>query len=139
MVAGSRRASPCSNEWRPRSFIPVAAAVVVSTLCRGFLLGTAPVFGLPAVGTPGPVATGLALVPGITGGLLAIAATGMVYFAEDCFTKLPLHWMWWPAVGGLIVGVGGLVEPRALGVGYDVIDQLRAAAICTRNTTANDC
>jgi chloride channel protein, CIC family len=32
--------------------------------------------------------------------------------------------MWWPAIGGAIIGVGGLIEPRALGVGYDVIDQL---------------
>ena len=32
--------------------------------------------------------------------------------------------MWWPAIGGLIIGIGGLIEPRALGVGYDVIGQL---------------
>lgn len=32
--------------------------------------------------------------------------------------------MWWPAIGGLVIGAGGLIEPRALGVGYDVIDQL---------------
>ncbi|MFJ7216101.1 chloride channel protein [Amycolatopsis sp. NPDC098790] len=111
-------------EWRPRSFVPVAAAVLTSTLCRGFLLGTAPVFGLPAAPAPGPGAAVLALVPGITGGLLAIAATALVYLAEDGFARLPIHWMWWPAIGGLVIGVGGLVEPRALGVGYDVIDQL---------------
>ncbi|RSD14021.1 chloride channel protein [Amycolatopsis eburnea] len=111
-------------EWRPRSFVPVAAAVVTSTLCRGFFLGTEPVFGLPAAPAPGPGADVLALVPGITGGLLAIAATALVYLAEDGFARLPIHWMWWPAIGGLVIGAGGLVEPRALGVGYDVIDQL---------------
>ncbi|HEY3463567.1 MAG TPA: chloride channel protein [Amycolatopsis sp.] len=111
-------------EWRPRSFVPVAAAVLTSTLCRGFLLGTDPVFGLPAAPAPGAVADVLALVPGITGGLLAIAATALVYLAEDGFARLPIHWMWWPAIGGLVIGAGGLVEPRALGVGYDVIDQL---------------
>ncbi|SEF37972.1 H+/Cl-antiporter ClcA [Amycolatopsis pretoriensis] len=111
-------------EWRPRSFVPVAAAVLTSTLCRGFLLGTDPVFGLPAAPAPGAGADVLALVPGITGGLLAIAATALVYLAEDGFARLPIHWMWWPAIGGLVIGVGGLVEPRALGVGYDVIDQL---------------
>jgi H+/Cl- antiporter ClcA len=111
-------------EWRPRSLVPVAMAVAVSTVCRGFLLGTGPVFGVPAPGTPGPVADGLALVPGVTGGLLAIAATALVYLAEDGFARLPVHWMWWPAIGGLVIGLGGLVEPRALGVGYDVIDQL---------------
>jgi len=51
-------------------------------------------------------------------------ATGLVYLAEDGFSRLPIHWMWWPAIGGLIIGTGGLAEPRALGVGYDVIDQL---------------
>jgi H+/Cl- antiporter ClcA len=110
-------------EWRPRSLIPVAAAVTVSTICRGFLLGANPVFPVHGVGAPGPVADGLALVPGLTGGLLAIAATALVYLAEDVFHRLPVHWMWWPAIGGLIIGLGGLVEPRALGVGYDVIDQ----------------
>jgi H+/Cl- antiporter ClcA len=111
-------------EWRPRSLVPVVAAVVVSTVCRYFLLGSAPIFLVPDVANPGPAIDGLALVPGLTGGLLAIAATGLVYLAEDGFHRLPVHWMWWPAIGGLIVGVGGLIEPRALGVGYDVIDQL---------------
>jgi hypothetical protein len=32
--------------------------------------------------------------------------------------------MWWPAIGGAVIGLGGLIEPRALGVGYDVIGQL---------------
>ena len=32
--------------------------------------------------------------------------------------------MWWPAIGGLVVGIGGLIFPRALGTGYDVIASL---------------
>jgi H+/Cl- antiporter ClcA len=76
-------------EWRPRSFIPVAASVVVSTICRGFLLGRGPVFAVPNPPSPGATATALALVPGITGGLLAIAATALVYLAEDGFHRLP--------------------------------------------------
>ena len=111
-------------EWRPRSLVPVGAAVTVAVVCRGWLLGTAPVFPVTDLVHPGPAAIGLSLIPGLTGGLLAIAATGLVYLAEDAFTKLPFHWMWWPAIGGAIIGLGGLIEPRALGVGYDVIDQL---------------
>jgi len=112
-------------EWRPRSFVPTVAAVAVGTVVRGFLLGSAPVFPVDATGlqlTPGIEA--FAVAAGITGGLLAIAATWLVYRAEDAFHKLPIHWMWWPAIGGLIIGAGGLIEPRALGVGYDVIDEL---------------
>ncbi|HTU74057.1 MAG TPA: chloride channel protein [Trebonia sp.] len=111
-------------EWRPRSFIPVSAAVIVATLCRWSLLGASPVFAVAEAAriTAGPIA--LTLLPGVTGGLLAVAATALVYKSEDAFSRLPVHWMWWPAIGGLIIGVGGLFQPRALGVGYDVIGQL---------------
>lgn len=113
-------------EWRPRSMIPVTAAVVVATVVRQFILGGAPVF---------PVDVAhlsridwkidlLALVIGACGAVVAIAATRLVYLAEDAFSRLPIHWMWWPAIGGLVIEAGGLVEPRALGVGYDVIDAL---------------
>ncbi|MBL7489657.1 chloride channel protein [Frankia sp. AgB1.9] len=111
-------------EWRPRSLIPVAAAVSTAVICRGPLLGTAPVFPVTDLVRPGAGAQALALIPGLTGGLLAIAATWLVYAAEDAFARLPVHWMWWPAIGGSVIGVGGLIEPRALGVGYDVIDSL---------------
>ncbi|WP_235215593.1 chloride channel protein [Phaeacidiphilus oryzae] len=114
-------------EWRPRSFVPVAAAVAVSTVCRGFLLGRAPIFpvAVPATGLHlSPEVELLAAVCGLSGGALAAAATWLVYRSEDAFVRLPIHWMWWPAIGGCVIGLGGLVEPRALGVGYDVIDQL---------------
>jgi CBS domain-containing protein len=71
-----------------------------------------------------PLTFGCAALIGVVGGLLAMAATGLVYLAEDSFGRLPIHWMWWPAIGGLVIGLGGLVEPRALGVGYDVIRDL---------------
>jgi CBS domain-containing protein len=32
--------------------------------------------------------------------------------------------MWWPALGGLVVGVGGYFQPHALGIGKDVIAHL---------------
>ncbi|GAA1246002.1 chloride channel protein [Kitasatospora nipponensis] len=112
-------------EWRPRSFVPVVGAVAVATVARGGLMGTGPVFPVPTTGLhlSGTV-TAAAAVVGLTGGLLAVVATWLVYRAEDTFARLPFHWMWWPAIGGAVIGAGGLVEPRALGVGYDVIDQL---------------
>jgi H+/Cl- antiporter ClcA len=112
-------------EWRPRSLIPVAAAAVTATIVRGPMLGYGPLFGGAHV--PAHLALydyPLCLVAGIVAGLLAIGATALVYFSEDAFARLPIHWMWWPALGGVIVGLGGLIEPRALGVGYDVIDAL---------------
>src|SRR3546814_477168 len=52
--------------------------------------------------------------------------SSILYKVEDAFGRLPVHWMWWPALGGLAVGLGGWLEPRALGVGYDVIGDLLA-------------
>ncbi len=112
-------------EWRPRSYLPVAASVAVATIVRGSLLGTRPVFAVHVAHlTLHAGVYGLCVAAGLIGGGLAVIATALVYASEDAFHRLPIHWMWWPALGGLIVGLGGLVEPRALGVGYDVIRQL---------------
>jgi chloride channel protein, CIC family len=109
-------------EWRPRSFIPVAAAVAVATALRVPLLGAGPVFPAPS-GALHLDASALLLcvAAGALAGLLALLATGLVYLAEDGYSRLPIHWMWWPAIGGLVIGLGGLAVPQALGVGYDVI------------------
>ncbi len=108
-------------EWRPRSYVPVAAATCVAAVLRRPLLGSGALF--PAVGTLHLTDRDypLCVVTGLTAALLAVVATVLVYAAEDAFKRLPLHWMWWPALGGLVIGVGGLIVPQALGVGYNVI------------------
>jgi H+/Cl- antiporter ClcA/CBS domain-containing protein len=108
-------------EWRPRSFVPVVAAVSIATIVRQPLLGAAAIFPVHGTLHIPTIAYALCVVSGVVSGLLAIAATGLVYAAEDGFRRLPLHWMWWPAIGGLIIGAGGLIVPQALGVGYDII------------------
>ncbi|MGZ4870862.1 MAG: chloride channel protein [Candidatus Angelobacter sp.] len=113
-------------EWKPRSFIPVALASVTAEAARVHLLGAGPVFPVPlhdAVFSP-IVLFGCLLAGLLSGGLSALL-TQLVYAVEDAFAHLKsIHWMWWPAIGGLAIGLGGLVFPRALGVGYDVIQQL---------------
>jgi H+/Cl- antiporter ClcA len=109
-------------EWRPRSFIPVAAAVAVATAVRIPLLGSGPIFPMPTGSLHLDAASyALCIVSGAVAGLLALLATSLVYLSEDTFARLPIHWMWWPAIGGVIIGIGGLIVPQALGVGYDVI------------------
>lgn len=111
-------------EWKPRSFIPVAAAAAVAAALRVPLLGAGPLFPVPAhpmIPWQGLV---LALCVGLAAGLGSAALTTLVYGCEDVFTKLPIHWMWWPLIGGLVVGVGGMFDPRALGVGYGTIGDL---------------
>ncbi|HET7342722.1 MAG TPA: chloride channel protein [Methylomirabilota bacterium] len=63
-------------------------------------------------------------VVGLSAGALSVLLTLAVYAAEDAFQRLPIHWMWWPAIGGVVIGVGGLLFPQALGVGYDTIGRL---------------
>ena len=111
-------------EWRPRSFIPVAVAAIIASVWRVPLLGESPIFPVHdhAVlgGWPLAVALGVGLAAGLASGLL----TALVYACEDAFEKLPLHWMWWPALGALAVGVAGYFDPRVLGVGYEFIHGL---------------
>ena len=113
-------------EWKPRSLVPVSAACALAAALRISLgdagvLAASPLFPVPAHAMLGGPALLGGLIVGIVGGLVAWALTAAVYGAEDAFTRLPIHWMWWPAIGGVVVGIGGLVEPRALGVGYDTI------------------
>ena len=111
-------------EWKPRSFIPVLVACITAVVERGWVLPGVPLFphtgAMPLDSLTLLLCCALGIVCGMASGLL----TGMVYLAEDSFGKLPLHWMWWPVLGGLVVGIGGLFDPAALGVGYVNITHL---------------
>src|SRR5579862_3774332 len=113
-------------EWKPRSFIPVVFASITAEAARLHLLGPGPLFPIPAhtVAFSPAVLFGCVLT-GLLAGALSAGLTGLVYGVEDAFAHIKkVHWMWWPAFGALAVGVGGMIYPRALGVGYDVIGQL---------------
>ena len=111
-------------EWKPRSVIPVALASAVAAALRPYLVGTGPLFPVPVHAAPGVAGMLSAVVVGVAAGALSAALTAAVYGAEDAFLRLPIHWMWWPSIGGLVVGIGGLIQPHALGVGYDTIAEL---------------
>ncbi|CAJ4599552.1 voltage-gated chloride channel/CBS domain-containing protein [Burkholderia pseudomallei] len=110
-------------EWRPRSFLPVALACAVAGFARAAFFGVGPLFPVETA-APTAAALGSCALAGLLSGALACGLSVSLYKIEDRFGKLPVHWMWWPAIGGLAVGIGGLIEPRALGVGYDVIGDL---------------
>ncbi|MER8448634.1 chloride channel protein [Mesorhizobium sp. M1428] len=123
-------------EWTPRSFIPVAVAAIIAEVERTMLHLPGPIF--PFQGGMEVSFPGLAgwLLVGLAAGLLSGLLTQMVYACEDGFQKLPIHWMWWPMLGGLVVGIGGLIEPQALGVGYDnIADMLDGRTIATAALT----
>ncbi len=111
-------------EWKPRSLIPVGVASTAAAIMRMPLLGIGPIFPVmphPAMNADEMI---ISLVVGVLAGLGSCLLTLLVYWFEDLFGKLPIHWMWWPVIGGLFVGIGGLVNPRVLGVGYDTIRDL---------------
>ncbi|MEM5404160.1 MULTISPECIES: chloride channel protein [Paraburkholderia] len=110
-------------ELRPRSLLPVAIACAVAGFTRPLLLGSGPLFPLQTMplGTVGIVSSCIA---GLVAGALSWGLSTWLYKVEDLFGKLPIHWMWWPALGAIAVGIGGYFQPRALGVGYDVIGDL---------------
>jgi H+/Cl- antiporter ClcA len=112
-------------EWKPRSAIPVGLASAAAGAGRRYILGLGPLFPVPQhaifIGPQGLL--GCVLAGLLAGGLSALLTLG-VYAAEDGFMKLPIHWMWWPAIGAVFVGLGGMIFPQALGVGYDTIRAL---------------
>jgi CIC family chloride channel protein len=120
-------------EWKPRSLIPVALASVTAAAVRRHILGLGPIFPVPVhptfIGAGGLVGC---VIVGLLAGALSALLTGAVYASEDAFSRLPIHWMWWPAIGGLTIGIGGFFFPQALGVGYDVISGLLQGDMPTR-------
>ena len=111
-------------EWTPRSFVPVAAAAIIAEVERTALHLPTPLFPFAGGMDVSLFALLCWMLVGLLSGLLSGVLTWMVYACEDGFTKLPIHWMWWPMLGGVVVGIGGLIDPRALGVGYDNIAQM---------------
>ncbi len=111
-------------EWKPRSFVPVAVAALTAIAWRPWLIGAGPMFPLPmtlsydAAALVGAVALGLGV------GAIASGLSWALYRIEDGFHGLPVHWMWWPAIGAVAVGIGGMIDPRVLGAGYDNIQAL---------------
>lgn len=106
-------------EFSPRSIIPVFLACITGAAGHDLLFGTGPVFAMnKLVETPTNTALVAYSVMGIIIGFLSVGVTKIVYLIEDGFEKLPIHWMWWPAIGGLAVGIIGYFAPRTLGVGY---------------------
>jgi H+/Cl- antiporter ClcA len=116
-------------EWKPRSFIPVTVASIIAFVWRPFLIAAGPLF--PYAGAPAMPWWGLGLCvgAGLVAGAQSAVLTLLLYWVEDLFRKLPIHWMWWPALGGLVVGIGGVIDPAVLGVGYDNIRLLLAGGL----------
>lgn len=111
-------------EFRPRSFLPVAAAVLTAIAFRPYFFGSEALFAMDALSQASPGALVIYGIEGALIGLLAILISQSIYLIENLFDRLPVHWMWWPALGGLVVGLVGLVAPHTMGVGYENIQKI---------------
>jgi H+/Cl- antiporter ClcA/CBS domain-containing protein len=111
-------------EYRPRSIIPVALAAATATGVRMAFEGMEPVFAMPDLTQPSGGALAMYVALGAFMGAMAAGVTRIVYAVEDAFERLPIHWMWWPAIGAVAVGVTGYFVPDTLGVGYQNIDRV---------------
>jgi len=119
-------------EYRPRSVIPVALASAVASGVRAVFVGVDPAFTVPSLAQPNLEALSAYTVIGILIGVVSVGVTRFVYWIEDVYEELPIHWMWWPILGAVVVGVIGYFEPRTLGVGYSNIDAILSGNIVGR-------
>jgi CIC family chloride channel protein len=111
-------------EFKSRSFIPLVIASALATTVHVRLLGPGPMFQVGALDFGIPHALPAYLVLGGLCGIAAIGFSKALYWTEDQFEKLPIHDMWWPAIGALGLGIIGYFVPRVLGVGYDTISDI---------------
>ncbi|MBL0255649.1 MAG: chloride channel protein [Chitinophagaceae bacterium] len=117
-------------EFSPRSIIPVSLACITGAAGHHFLFGPGVVF--PIIDTIEPASNSAIAwysALGIVVGLLSVLVTKIVYFIEDSFEKLPVHWAWWPMIGGIAVGIVGYFSPRTLGVGYNNIADILSGSV----------
>ena len=115
-------------EFKPRSMVLIGLAAATAdglrmVMASAGLVSPQPLFLVPHHAPLGGVVLLGAVAVGLATGLGAWVTTQAVYRFEDLFKKPTghLHWMWWPMIGGVLIGVGGLIDPRALGVGYNTI------------------
>ena len=111
-------------EFSPRSIIPVAIGCITGAGMHILLFGTAPVFAMPDIPVPSDSALVAYVGLGLIVGVVAAGVSRSIYAIEDLFEKLPIHWMWWPAIGAIAIGVVGYFAPHTMGVGYDNIQYL---------------
>ena len=109
-------------EYRPRSAVPVALACAMAGGLHVLIHGSDACFKMAALAPPNIATLAVSTIVGGVIGAVSTLVTRLVYWIEDRFEHLPIHWMWWPALGAVAVGVVGLVAPRTLGVGYDNIE-----------------
>ena len=116
-------------EFSPRALIPLVVATSVAGGVHAALFGNGPLFAVPAHGFTGLPQLPLFAILGLCCGLLAVGVSRGLFAVEGLFRRLPVGEAWHPIIGAAIWASLGLLVPRALGVGYDVIDDAVAGRL----------
>jgi H+/Cl- antiporter ClcA/CBS domain-containing protein len=118
-------------EFKPRSIILISTASATADICRiGLsqlhLLAPQPLFLVKATEIDNIWVLVASIPLGIICGGASYIISKSVYWLEDLFSLLEnrVDKTYWPIIGGFAIGIGGLIDSKALGVGYDTIDSM---------------
>lgn len=116
-------------EFSARALIPLVVATSIAGALHGALFEEGPLFSVPHHDLAGlDVLPAFALL-GVASGLLAIVISRGLFGIEHLYRRLPISDFWHPAIGAIGFATVGMFVPRALGVGYDAIDDVLNARL----------
>lgn len=116
-------------EYSARALVPLVVASSFAAGVHAITLGSGPLFHVPSQDYAGLDRLPLYVVLGLACGLFAVVITRCLHLLQDGFGHLPVRPFWHPVIGALGYALIGLVAPRSLGVGYDVIDDVLASRL----------
>lgn len=116
-------------EFSTRALVPLVVSSSLAAGVHAAIFGTGPLFSVPHHSYSGIELLPVFLVLGIACGLLAVVVCKGLYAIESGFRRLPIGQFWHPILGALGFALIGLAVPRALGVGYDAINDVLADRI----------
>jgi chloride channel protein, CIC family len=114
-------------EFSARALVPLVVSASIAGGVHAAIFGTGPLFTVPHHDFAGLGTLGVFALLGIACGVFAVVVAKGLFAAEAAYRRLPIPQFWHPVIGALGFAAIGLAVPRALGVGYDAIDDVLAA------------
>ncbi len=113
-------------EFSTRALVPLIVASSIAGAMHIALFGDGPIFHVPSYSYDGLDRLPLYVLLGLACGVAGVVICKGLSLVEAGFERLRVSGFWHPVIGALGFGLIGLAVPRALGVGYDAIDDVLA-------------
>ncbi|HET9729908.1 MAG TPA: chloride channel protein [Acidimicrobiia bacterium] len=123
-------------EFSTRAFVPLAVSSSVAAGVHAWYAGSAPLLRVAPHTYSGLGQVPVFAVLGLGAGILAAVVCHGLFTVESGYRRLPISDFWHPVIGGACFGLIGFVVPRALGVGYDAINDSIAGKIAVGTLAA---